>query len=102
MVVVLAIETRHIKNDPYKDTKKVNVFIFLVVIVLAISVPLKNIFDEIQIEVGANMVEWLDYFFLSLLCQVCLFVPKTLPLAVKLISKRYKNNLGHGRCIKRF
>ena len=101
MVVVLAIETRHIKNDPYKDTKKVNAFIFLVVIVLAISVPLRHIFDEIQIEIGANVVEWLGYFFLSLLCQICLFVPKTLPLAVKFISKRYKNNLGHGRCIKR-
>ncbi len=92
MVVVLAIETRHIKNDPYKDTKKVNVFIFLVVIVLAISFPLRDIFKEIKIEVGANMFEWLGYFFLSLLCQVCLFVPKTLPLAVRFTSKRYRKS----------
>ena len=101
MVVVLAIETRHIKNDPYKDTKKVNVFIFLVVIVLAISVPLRNIFEEIKIETVANVFEWLGYFFVPLLCQVCLFCPKTLPLAVKIMSKKYQNNLGYGRYLKR-
>ena len=89
MVVVLAIETRHIKNDTYKDTKKVNVFIFLVVIVLAITVPLRIIFEAINIEVGANISEWLAYFSIPLLCQVCLFAPKTLPLAIiRLVSKK--------------
>ena len=97
MVVVLAIETRHIRNDPYKDTKKVNVFIFSVVIVLAISLPLRSIFEEVKIEVGANIFEWLGYFFLSLLCQVCLFVPKTLPLAVKFMSKKCRTDLRYGQ-----
>ena len=88
MVVVLAIETRHIKNDPYKDTKKVNVFIFIVIIVLATSIPLWIIFEEIEMEIGANMFEWLTYLSVPLLCQLCLFVPKTLPLVkIKFISK---------------
>ena len=102
MVVVLAIETRHIRNDPYKDTKKVNVFIFSVVIVMAISLPLRNIFEEIKIEVGANIFEWLGYFFLSLLCQVCLFTPKTLPLAVKFVSRNIpKQSYSYRRYLKR-
>ena len=89
MVVVLAIETRHIKNDPYKDTKKVNAFIFFIVTVLMISIPLWIIFEEIEIELAANMFEWLSHISVPLLCQVCLFVPKTLPLAImKLLSKK--------------
>ena len=88
MVIVLAVETRHIKNDPYKDTKKVNVFIFLVVIVLAIAIPLRSVFKKINIEVGANVFEWLAYFSVPLLCQVCLFVPKTLPLVIRKLSKK--------------
>ena len=89
MVVVLATETRHIKNDPYKDTKKVNAFIFFIVIILMISIPLWIIFEEIKIELAANMFEWLTYVSAPLLCQVCLFVPKTLPLAtIKLLSKK--------------
>ena len=88
MVVVLAIETHHIKNDPYKDTKKVNLFIFLVAIILPITIPLWIIFEEIEIEVGANIFEWLAYFSVPLLCQVCLFVPKTLPLAIKFASRK--------------
>jgi ABC-type branched-subunit amino acid transport system substrate-binding protein len=89
MVVVLAIETRHIKNDPYKDTKKVNAFIFFIVIVLTISIPMWIILEEIEIELAANMFELVTYFSVPLLCQICLFVPKTLPLAtIKYISKK--------------
>ncbi len=89
MVVVLAIETRHIKNDPYKDTKKVNAFIFFIVIILTISIPLWIILEEIEIEVAANMFELVTYFSVPLLCQICLFIPKTLPLAtIKCISKK--------------
>ena len=61
MVVVLAIETRHTKNNPYKDTKEVSMFIFLVVIILGIAISLWIIFKEIRIEVGANVFEWLAY-----------------------------------------
>ena len=89
MIVVLAIETRHIKNNSYKDTKKVNAFIFLVIIVLTISISLWIIFEAIKIEVGANISEWMTYLSVPLLCQVCLFIPKTLPLAViKFTSKK--------------
>ena len=88
MVVVLAIETRHIKNNSYKDTKKVNVFIFLVAIILPITIPLWIILEEINIEVETNIFEWLSYFSVPLLCQVCLFIPKTLPLTIKFALRK--------------
>ena len=89
MLVVLAIETRHIRNEAYKDTKKVNIFIFLVTAVLANTITLLFVFSHVGIENGANVAEWLTFFSVPLLCQVCLFVPKTLPLCVKPMLRRY-------------
>ncbi len=88
MVVHLAIQTRHVKKSIYKDTKKVNIFIFLVVICLMTTLPLWVIFLGKRIEVGAVISEWVSLYSIPMLCQTCLFVPKTLPVIVrKLISR---------------
>ena len=81
-VMFLATQTRHIKKEHFKDTKKVNLFIFLVTF-FAITVPLWIIFHAMGIEIGAHMCEWLVCFSVAMLCQLCLFTPKLLPLAVK-------------------
>ena len=85
MVMLLAIMTRHIKKGVYKDTKKVNVFIFSVVLSLAITLLLWFVFLESGTETGVNITEWLASFSISTLCQACIFVPKLLPLAIKKI-----------------
>ena len=85
MVMLLAILTRHIRNSEYKDTKKVNVFIFIVVMTLAITILLWLVFSSLEIEIGGNITEWLTSFSVAMLCQVCIFVPKLLPLAIKKI-----------------
>ena len=84
MTVILAIMTRHVKST-YKDTKKVNLFIFLVLLSLAIVIPLWLVFHFQGRETDASVVKWLAYFSVPMLCQVCLFVPKTLPLILKKI-----------------
>ena len=83
LVVVLAVETRHIKNSMYKDTKKISIFIFLTVLLLATTITISIFFTHIGNELGANISEWLAYFSVSVLCQVCLFVPKTLPQVIR-------------------
>ena len=88
VVMLLAIMTRHIQKGMYKDTKKVNVFIFLVVLALATTILLWFVFLELDFETGANISEWLASFSVSILCQVCIFVPKLLPLAIKKIFVR--------------
>lgn len=88
MVVHLAIQTRHVKKSVYKDTKKVNIFIFLAVICFTTMLPLWVIFLGKRIEVGAATSEWVSLYSIPILCQTCLFVPKTLPVIVrKLISR---------------
>jgi gamma-aminobutyric acid type B receptor len=82
-VLFMATQTRRIKKAYFKDTKKVNLFIFLVTIILATTLPLWVIFGAIRIEIGAHVCEWLAYFSVAVLCQLCLFSPKLLPLARK-------------------
>lgn len=87
LVLIFAVLTRRIKNDNYKDTKKVNVFIFFVTITFAVTLPLLLISMELDLQTGVIIAEWLAYLFVPTLCQVCLFLPKTLPL---LVAKKIK------------
>lgn len=93
LVLSLAIQTRHIKEDGFKDTKKVNLFIFLAVIVLATAIPLWLIFGRIGAQIVADIFEWLAYFAVAMLCQLCLFSPKMVPLALTK-SKMYTGSNG--------
>ena len=90
LVLFFAIQTRRIKKNFYKDTKKVNTFVFLVIITLTTTIPLRVIFSEIGIQTGADIAEWIGVCFVATACQLCVIVPKLLPLAVK----KYKMKKG--------
>ena len=81
-VLFLAVQTRHVNKNDFKDTKKVNFFVFLVVVVLAITISLQLVFVEAGIDIGADISEWLAYFAIAMICQACLFAPKVVPLLV--------------------
>ena len=91
-VLFLAIQTRHVNKDDFKDTKKVNFFVFLVVVVLTIAISLEIVFIEASIDIGADVSEWLAYFAVAVICQICLFAPKTVPLVMNKFL--YKKNEG--------
>ena len=92
MSMILAIMTRH-NRSIYKDTKKVNLFIFLVVLCLAITIPLWIVYHHHGgTETQSNVMEWLAYFSIPVLCQICLFVPKTLPLVLREISSQIRKS----------
>ena len=82
LVMFLAIQTRHIKKDDFKDTKKVNLFIFLVIVVFTTALSLSVVFFQAGIDIGADISQWLAYFAITIICQGCLFAPKTVPLVV--------------------
>ena len=86
MVVFMAIRTRRVKKAVYKDTKKVNIYIFLITLCLATTIPLWIFFLQTSIEVGADVTDWLCWYSIPMLCQVCLFVPKTLPVVVRKVK----------------
>ena len=82
LVMFLAVQTRHIKRCNFKDTKKVNAYVFTVVAIIAIAVPLWYIFSHTQIksELGGHITAVITYLSIALLGQVFLFASKTLPL----------------------
>ena len=82
LVLFLATQTRHIRNTDFKDTKKVNLFVFLVAVIFTTASSLRVVFSEADIDIGADVAEWLAYFAVALICQLCLFAPKTMPLVV--------------------
>ena len=63
-----------------------NLFIFLITIILATALPLWVLFGAIRTEIGAHICEWLAYFSVTMLCQLCLFSPKFVPLAIKKLN----------------
>ena len=82
LVMFLAVQTRHIKRCNFKDTKKVNAYIFTVVAINAIAVPLWYIFiyTQVEFQVGGHISSVIAYLSIAILCQLFLFAPKTLPL----------------------
>ena len=80
LVIFLAVQTRHIKWRNFKDTKKVNAYIFTVVVILAIAVPLWYIFIRAQFEVGGHISSVIAYLSIGIFCQFFLFASKILPL----------------------
>ena len=85
LVMFLAIQTRHVKRHNFKDTKKVNAYIFTVVAIIAIAIPLWYILSQTQVrsELGGHIAWVIGYLSISILCQLFLFAPKTLPLLNK-------------------
>lgn len=80
VVLFLAIKTRHIKHKHFKDTKKVNAFIFSICIIFSIFIPLSRLLEVVNIVIGAYIFKWLSYFTIVFMCQLLLFLPKYAPL----------------------
>ncbi len=75
-VVFMATQTRHIKKAHFEDTKKVNLFIFLVTIILSTTLPLWVIFGAICVEIGAHEIvcalsDWRIFLWLCCVNRAC-------------------------------
>ena len=76
-VAILAILTRKVHLDCFKDTKKVNIFVFSTVLCLTLWFPYLYVFTFVApVVVAGYIVNVLSYFVIPFLCKVFLFVPK--------------------------
>ena len=82
LVMFLAVQTRHVKRCNFKDTKKVNAYIFTVVAIIAFALPLWYIFSYTQVksELGGHIIFVVAYLSIAVFGQVFLFASKILPL----------------------
>ena len=79
IILYLAIRTRKIKHKNFKDTKKLNFFIYALLFSLATISPLYIIFLLKDDEPAANIVLVVGMLVISAASQFILFLPKVLP-----------------------
>lgn len=81
IVLVLAVKTRKIRKSNFKDTKKVNGYIFSTVMIVITMMSLYFLFRSTENHVAAHLMVYLAFGITGFLCQLFLFVPKvTAPL----------------------
>ena len=79
-IIYLAIRTRKIEDNNFKDTKKVNLFVSLLVFVLALVLPLSILLYNAHQQTVADAVMICGVLVITLSCQLLLFLPKVLPV----------------------
>ena len=76
-VTVLAILTRKVHLESFKDTKEVNAFVFSTVLCLCTWLPYLDVFTFVKhVAIASYIISVYPYFVIPLLCKVFLFVPK--------------------------
>ena len=85
LVMFLAIQTRHVKLQNFKDTKKVNAYIFTTVIVLSITIPFVYVLETTRVIplIAGHIALTAGFLSVGVLCQLFLFAPKTITLLCK-------------------
>ena len=79
IVLFLAIKTRKIQRANFKDTKKINIYIFTSVLIIATLIPLWFLLKETGNEIGTGIVICVSFGTTGLFNQLMLFSPKVLP-----------------------
>ena len=85
-VVVLAILMRKIRRQHFKDTKKVNTFLYLDLLITYIFGPLPFIITNPETRFYLRFV---TAYSTAILCQVFLFLPKVLPPLLRHLKLKY-------------
>ena len=86
IVVVLAILTRKIPRQHFKDTKKVNMFIYSEVLITCILLSLSMIITNREIQLYLTVAQVNSH---AILCQMFLFLPKCLPPLLRHSKLKY-------------
>ena len=79
MITYLAIITRNIKKKDFKDTKKVNLFVATVVVLIVVYIFTWWILLETQQKQYVAVIHTLYPLVVASACQLILFAPKILP-----------------------
>ena len=84
IVLFLAVKTRKIRKSNFKDTKKVNIYIFSTIAIVIVFMTLFFLFVAMENSLAAHLMVYFAFGVTALLCQLFLFVPKvTSPLLKK-------------------
>ena len=79
VVAFLAFKTRKIRRKHFKDTKKVNIYLFMNILLICVLVPFWWVLRTVNDPTSTVVVLYLGYGGIATLCQLLLFVPKVFP-----------------------
>ena len=82
ILLVLAIQTRHVRFNNFKDTKKMSAFIFLVSFMLGSLLPMSHILQRYT-PVVSYIFKSLLTFLIPLACLILQYFPKLFPVLSK-------------------
>ena len=94
-VVIVAIKSRNIRLARFKDTKKVNIFIFLIYIVGYFMFSYWRILWDSEFHILSLIILYVGHMLMAFLCQIILFVPKIWPAVQKKIMHHHCKHRGH-------
>ena len=82
-VMFLAIQTRHIRYQNFKDTKKLIAFASSVMFIFSVCITLWNVFGIIRAPIVSHLIFSMAHLSAATLCQVLIITPKITPLLFK-------------------
>ena len=96
LLIIVAILTRKIKHENFKDTKKISALSFFVVLTLSFTLSYWYITRIIQANVVlVHAVLQIGHYFIILECQGFIFAPKLYPILKKYIKRHTLYQLCH-------
>ena len=84
-VVIVAVKSRKIRYAQFKDTKKINLFIFLLFIICTCCFIYWQILLYAGLYFASLVILYVDHMLIAILCQIILLVPKVWPSIQKKI-----------------
>ena len=94
-VIIVAIKSRNIRLARFKDTKKINILIFLQCIVGYFMFSYWRILWDSEFSILSLIILYAGHILMAFLCQIILFVPKIWPAVQKKIIHRDCKYRGH-------
>ena len=88
LVALLAYKTRKIRRKHFKDTKKVNSYIFMNILLICVAMSQWWVLRTNNYPAASLITVYISYGGSAVLCQILLFIPKVMPPLVRHLFQR--------------
>ena len=84
VVAFLAFKTRKIRMKHFKDTKKVNAFLFMNILLVCVGIPFWWVLRTVN-DSSSRIFPYIGFAGIAILCQLLLIAPKVIPPLTRML-----------------
>ena len=84
VVAFLAFKTRKIRMKHFKDTKKVNAFLFMNILLVCVGIPFWWVLRTVN-DSSSRIFPYIGFAGIAVLCQLLLIAPKVIPPLTRML-----------------